>query len=97
MTNAFEELEWRGLVFDSTEGLSDLLAKEKITIYNGFDPSVANPFMDRTEARAALEGLGAQLADIDHPPLAIEFELRKGVPSDGFHDRAGVTRSGGGP
>lgn len=37
--NAFEELRWRGLVFDNTQGAGELLAKEKITVYNGFDPT----------------------------------------------------------
>ncbi|NDJ52935.1 MAG: tyrosine--tRNA ligase, partial [Chloroflexi bacterium] len=34
-----KELEWRGLIFDQTEGLEALMAKEKIAAYNGFDPS----------------------------------------------------------
>lgn len=37
--NAFEELRWRGLVFDHTGGAGELLAKQKIAIYNGFDPT----------------------------------------------------------
>lgn len=37
--NAFEELRWRGLVFESMEGVEDLLARQKITVYNGFDPT----------------------------------------------------------
>ncbi|MFQ5436010.1 MAG: tyrosine--tRNA ligase, partial [Anaerolineae bacterium] len=39
MTNLFEELKWRGLVYDATDGVADILTKEKITVYNGFDPS----------------------------------------------------------
>ena len=38
-TNAFAELKWRGLVYDHTESVPDVLAKEKVTVYNGFDPS----------------------------------------------------------
>lgn len=38
-TNAFEELKWRGLVYDHTESVPEVLAKEKVTVYNGFDPS----------------------------------------------------------
>ncbi|MDX1417285.1 MAG: tyrosine--tRNA ligase [Candidatus Promineifilaceae bacterium] len=37
--DAFAELRWRGLIFDHTEGARTLLAKDKITIYNGFDPT----------------------------------------------------------
>lgn len=39
VTNAFDELKWRGLVYDHTESVPDLLRDEKITFYNGFDPS----------------------------------------------------------
>ena len=38
-TNIFEELRWRCLIYDATEGTEQLLAKEKITLYNGFDPT----------------------------------------------------------
>lgn len=39
MSNVFEELQWRGLVYDCTEGLPETLIKEQLTIYNGFDPT----------------------------------------------------------
>ena len=39
VTNAYEELKWRGLVYDHTESVPDVLAKEKISVYNGFDPT----------------------------------------------------------
>src|SRR3990170_8587363 len=35
----YGELEWRGLVYDSTEGVRDTLAREKVTGYIGFDPT----------------------------------------------------------
>jgi tyrosyl-tRNA synthetase len=38
-SNIFEELRWRCLIYDATEGAEQLLAKEKITLYNGFDPT----------------------------------------------------------
>ena len=34
-----DELQWRGLVFDKTEEVSELVANERITLYNGFDPT----------------------------------------------------------
>ncbi len=37
--SVFDEFKWRGLLYDSTEGLEETLAKEKITAYIGFDPS----------------------------------------------------------
>ena len=38
----YGECEWRGLVYDATEGLRDLLAREKVTLYSGFDPTAAS-------------------------------------------------------
>ena len=35
----YGELTWRGLVYDATEGLRDVLAREKVTAYSGFDPT----------------------------------------------------------
>ncbi len=40
--NVFDEFEWRGLVYDATEGLRDAFANEKITAYIGFDPSASS-------------------------------------------------------
>jgi len=31
VTNVYEEFTWRGMVYDGTEGLSDLFAKERVT------------------------------------------------------------------
>ncbi|MDH5257530.1 MAG: tyrosine--tRNA ligase [Gammaproteobacteria bacterium] len=39
MNNVIEELKWRGLLFDATEGLEELFGKEKLTTYIGFDPT----------------------------------------------------------
>lgn len=35
----FDELTWRGLIYDATEGLRELAARAPITLYNGFDPT----------------------------------------------------------
>jgi tyrosyl-tRNA synthetase len=40
--NVFEEFQWRGMVYDTTEGLPQLMVKEKITAYIGFDPSASS-------------------------------------------------------
>ena len=39
MDNLFSELEWRGQVAKATEGARELLAREKVTAYVGFDPT----------------------------------------------------------
>ena len=39
MATIIDELRWRGLVYDVTEGLDELVGREKITLYNGFDPT----------------------------------------------------------
>jgi tyrosyl-tRNA synthetase len=38
----YGELEWRGLVYDATEGAREALAREKLTIYAGFDPTASS-------------------------------------------------------
>src|SRR4026208_316136 len=37
-----DELSWRGLVHQHTEGLSDALAKAPLSVYCGFDPSASS-------------------------------------------------------
>lgn len=40
MSNIFEEMQWRGLIYAYTEGVDELLrGTEKIRLYNGFDPT----------------------------------------------------------
>ena len=38
-TTIIDELRWRGLIYDMTEGLGELTGKTKLTLYNGFDPT----------------------------------------------------------
>ncbi|WP_374688491.1 tyrosine--tRNA ligase [Promineifilum sp.] len=38
-TTILDELRWRGLIYDMTEGVDDLVSHHKITLYNGFDPT----------------------------------------------------------
>jgi tyrosyl-tRNA synthetase len=42
MANLFEELTWRGLVYDATDGLSDFLETQAVTVYAGFDPTASS-------------------------------------------------------
>lgn len=39
MTTILDELRWRGLLYESSEGLEELLERERVTLYIGFDPS----------------------------------------------------------
>lgn len=39
MTTILDELRWRGLLYESSEGLEELLERECVTLYIGFDPS----------------------------------------------------------
>lgn len=65
--NLFEELEWRGLVFDHTEGTKEVLAKEKVTAYIGFDPTAASLHVGSLLPMMAL----ARLQRCGHTPIAI--------------------------
>ncbi|MCB0299516.1 MAG: tyrosine--tRNA ligase [Calditrichaeota bacterium] len=35
----YDELKWRGALYDATEGVEEVIAKEKLTGYIGFDPT----------------------------------------------------------
>jgi tyrosyl-tRNA synthetase len=65
--NAFEEIEWRGLVYDFTEGTPDVLAREKVGVYIGFDPTA-----DTLQA-GNLVGMTllARLQRYGHTPIAL--------------------------
>src|SRR3977135_1064921 len=42
MKNLHDEFVWRGLVYDATDGLAELIAKEAVTAYVGFDPTASS-------------------------------------------------------
>jgi tyrosyl-tRNA synthetase len=42
MSDLFSELQWRGLVFDSTEGTAEALASRKLALYAGFDATASS-------------------------------------------------------
>jgi tyrosyl-tRNA synthetase len=66
-TDVFEELQWRGLVSEYTEGLRDVLAKEKLTLYIGFDPTAASLHVGSLLPMMAL----ARMQRFGHSPIAI--------------------------
>ena len=63
----FDELEWRGLVYDSTEGVREVLAREKVTGYIGFDPTAASLHVGSLLMMMAL----AHLQRHGHSPIAV--------------------------
>jgi tyrosyl-tRNA synthetase len=67
MTTLFDELTWRGLVYDATEGLADLLGKERVTAYIGFDPTASSLHVG---SLLTVMGL-ARLQRFGHSPIAI--------------------------
>jgi tyrosyl-tRNA synthetase len=67
MSNLFEELSWRGMVYDATEGVREVLAKERVTAYIGFDPTASS-----LHAGSLLTAMGlARLQRFGHAPIAI--------------------------
>lgn len=67
MNNVFTEFEWRELVHDSTEGVPDVLAREKVTVYNGFDPTA-----DSLQVGNLVPIMGlARLQRFGHTPIAL--------------------------
>jgi tyrosyl-tRNA synthetase len=65
--NIMEELRWRGLVYDHTEGVDDLLKTEKVTLYNGFDPTADSLHIGHLVPMMGL----ARFQRFGHTPIAI--------------------------
>jgi tyrosyl-tRNA synthetase len=65
--NIFEELQWRGMVYDSTEGSQDLVSREKITLYNGFDATADSLHVGHLVPLIAL----ARFQRFGHHPIAV--------------------------
>jgi tyrosyl-tRNA synthetase len=63
----FGEFEWRGLVYDATEGLRDIVAREKLTSYIGFDPTAPSLHVGSLLPMVSL----ARLQRFGHPPIAV--------------------------
>ena len=67
MTNLVEELRWRGVLYDATEGAADLLATTQVTAYIGFDPTASSLHVGSLLPVMAL----ARLQQFGHRPIAI--------------------------
>src|SRR5688572_9137360 len=67
MSDLFSELQWRGLIYDSTHGAKDLVAREKVTAYSGFDPTAPSLHVGHL---LPIMGL-ARLQRFGHNPIAL--------------------------
>jgi tyrosyl-tRNA synthetase len=67
MANLFDELQWRGLIFDATEGLNELFATERVTAYIGFDPTASSLHIGSLLHMVTL----ARMQRFGHSPIAI--------------------------
>ncbi len=67
MQKAIDELKWRGLLFDHTEGLPDVLEREKLVLYNGFDPTADSLQVGNLVPLMAI----ARLQRFGHSPIAV--------------------------
>lgn len=65
--NLFDEYQWRGMLYEATPDLREVLAKEKVTAYIGFDPSAASLHVG---SLLPIMGL-ARLQRFGHTPIAI--------------------------
>ncbi len=63
----FEEFQWRGMVSESTEGVREALATERVTAYIGFDPTASSLHIGNL---LTVMGL-ARLQKFGHTPIAI--------------------------
>ena len=59
--------QWRGMVYDATEGAADMLAKERVTCYIGFDPTASSLHVGSLLPIMAL----ARLQRFGHSPIAL--------------------------
>src|SRR5271157_2915895 len=67
MTNIFDEFQWRGQVYESTEGLREAFLNERITGYIGFDPTASS-----LHAGSLLTIMGlVRLQHFGHTPIAV--------------------------
>jgi len=88
--DVFEELKWRGMVYDYVEGVQDMLAREKVTIYNGFDATADSLHIGHMVPLIAL----ARLQRYGHHPIALAGggTTMIGDPSGKATERKLITR-----
>jgi tyrosyl-tRNA synthetase len=67
MSDIFLEFEWRGQVANATEGARELLAREKVSGYIGFDPTASSLHVGTLVPIVALK----RLQRFGHSPIAL--------------------------
>ena len=65
--NLYDEFSWRGMLSESTDGLADAFATERVTAYIGFDPTASSLHVG---SLLTVMGL-ARLQRFGHAPIAI--------------------------
>jgi tyrosyl-tRNA synthetase len=65
--NLFDELQWRGMVYDATDGTQEMLAREKVSCYIGFDPTASSLHVGSLLPIMAL----ARVQRFGHTPIAL--------------------------
>jgi tyrosyl-tRNA synthetase len=63
----YDELKWRGLVYDATEGVREVLARERVVGYIGFDPTASSLHVGSLLMMMALAHMQRQ----GHSPIAL--------------------------
>ena len=63
----YGEFVWRGLVSDATEGLPEVLVRDRVTGYGGFDPTASSLHVGHLLPVIAL----ARLQRLGHNPIAV--------------------------
>jgi tyrosyl-tRNA synthetase len=63
----YDELKWRGLVYDATEGVREVLARERVVGYIGFDPTASSLHVGSLLVMMALAHMQRQ----GHSPIAL--------------------------
>src|SRR5947199_2719942 len=67
MSDVFHEVEWRRLVANAAEGARELIAREKIAAYAGFDPTASSLHVGHLLPIVALK----RLQRFGHSPIAV--------------------------
>jgi tyrosyl-tRNA synthetase len=65
--DAYGEFEWRGLVYDATEGCAETMARDRLTAYGGFDATAPSLHVGHL---LPVTGL-ARLQRLGHTPIAV--------------------------
>ena len=65
--NVLDELRWRGLLYDRTDGLDQVLETERVTVYIGFDPTASSLHVGSLLPIMSL----ARLQRFGHSPIAL--------------------------